>query len=106
MHFIIDTMNIMYAFPEILGFHIVMDNSPIHIPSVIDPLIEKRGYIPVYHPPYKPELIPIENFWFTFKSKVKRHSLKDTETLTSRIVHDNYTSGPIVFGFIYIVQDY
>ncbi|KAG1470675.1 hypothetical protein G6F56_002543 [Rhizopus delemar] len=53
---------------------------------MIDPLIEKRGYIPVYLPPYSPELNPIENFWSTVKSKVKRHSLKDTETLTSRIV--------------------
>ncbi|KAG2195432.1 hypothetical protein INT46_008465 [Mucor plumbeus] len=68
------------------GFHIVMDNAPIHIPSVIDPLIEKRGYIPVYLPSYSPELNPIENFWSIVKSKVKRHSLKDTETLTSRIV--------------------
>ncbi|KAG1450377.1 hypothetical protein G6F56_008368 [Rhizopus delemar] len=86
MHFIIDTMDIMDTFPKMQGFHIVMDNAPIHIPSVIDPLIEKRGYIPVYLPPYSPELNPIENFWSIVKSKVKRHSLKDTETLTSRIV--------------------
>ncbi|KAG2209301.1 hypothetical protein INT46_003970 [Mucor plumbeus] len=86
MHFIIDTMDIMDTFPEMQGFHIVMDNAPIHIPSVIGPLIEKRGYIPVYLPPYSPELNPIENFWSVVKSKVKRHSLKNTETLTSRIV--------------------
>lgn len=86
MHFIIDTMDIMDTFPEMQGFHIVMDNAPIHVPSMINPLIEKRGYIPVYLPSYSPELNPIEDFWSIVKSKVKRHALKDTETLTGRIV--------------------
>ncbi|KAG2210093.1 hypothetical protein INT45_013875 [Circinella minor] len=86
MHFIIDTMDIMDTFPEMQGFHIVMDNAPIHVPSMINPLIEKRGYIPVYLPPYSPELNPIEDFWSIVKSKVKRHALKGTETLTGRIV--------------------
>ncbi|KAG1554949.1 hypothetical protein G6F49_007578 [Rhizopus delemar] len=72
MHFITDTMNIMYTFPDMQGFHIVMDNAPIHVP--------------IYLPPYSPELNPIEVFWSIVKSKVKRHALKDTETLTSRII--------------------
>ncbi|KAG1471174.1 hypothetical protein G6F56_002274 [Rhizopus delemar] len=61
--------------------HIVMDNAHIHVPALIDPLIEKRGYVPVYLPPYSPELNPIEDFWTIVKSKVKRYALKDTETL-------------------------
>ncbi|KAG1136864.1 hypothetical protein G6F37_011659 [Rhizopus arrhizus] len=68
------------------GYHIVMDNAPIHVPAMIDPLIEKRSYVPVYLPPYSPELNPIEDFWAIVKSKVKRYALKDTETLTSRII--------------------
>ncbi|KAG2193770.1 hypothetical protein INT47_006052 [Mucor saturninus] len=60
MHLIIDTMDIMNTFPEMQGFHIVMDNAPIHIPGVIDPLIEKCSYIPVYLPPYLPELNPLK----------------------------------------------
>lgn len=43
MHFITDTMNIMYTFPDMQGFHIVMDNAPIHVPSIINPLMKKRG---------------------------------------------------------------
>lgn len=62
MHFIVDTMDIMDTFPDMQGYHIVMDNAPIHVPAMIDPLIEKRGYIPVYLPPYSPELNPIEDF--------------------------------------------
>lgn len=54
--------------------HIVMDNAPIHIPNLINPIIKKRGYIPVYLPPYSPELNPIEKFWSIVKSKVRRHT--------------------------------
>ncbi|KAG1138409.1 hypothetical protein G6F37_010538 [Rhizopus arrhizus] len=86
MHFIVDTMDIMDTFPDMQGYHIVMDNAPIHVPAMIDPLIEKRSYVPVYLPPYSPELNPIEDFWAIVKSKVKRYALKDTETLTSRII--------------------
>ncbi|KAG1271456.1 hypothetical protein G6F63_011797 [Rhizopus arrhizus] len=86
MRFIVDTMDIMDTFPDMQGYHIVMDNAPIHVPAMIDPLIEKSSYVPVYLPPYSPELNPIEDFWAIVKSKVKRYALKDTETLTSRII--------------------
>ncbi|KAG0742553.1 hypothetical protein G6F57_006409 [Rhizopus arrhizus] len=85
MHFIIDTMNIMDTFPDMQEFHIVMDNAPIHVPSIINPLIEKRGYFPVYLPPYSPELDPIEHFWAILKRKVKRSKFTDAETLTFRV---------------------
>ncbi|KAG1054515.1 hypothetical protein G6F43_003481 [Rhizopus delemar] len=94
MHFIIDTMNIMDTFPDMQGFHIVMDNASIYVPSIINPLIEKRGYVPVYLTPYSPELNPIEDFWSIVKSKVKRHALKDTETLTSRIIESCGEASP------------
>ncbi|EIE88315.1 hypothetical protein RO3G_13026 [Rhizopus delemar RA 99-880] len=84
--FISDTMDIMDEFPEMRGFHIIMDNAPIHVPSIIDPVIIRRGYIPVYLPPYSPELNPIEQFWAVLKSKVKRTKLSDIETLRSRII--------------------
>ncbi|KAG1527119.1 hypothetical protein G6F51_014307 [Rhizopus arrhizus] len=79
-------MDIMDTFPDMQGYHIVMDNAPIHVPAMIDPLIEKRSYIPVYLPPYSPELNPIEDFWAIVKSKVKRYALKDTETLSPRVI--------------------
>ncbi|EIE83399.1 hypothetical protein RO3G_08104 [Rhizopus delemar RA 99-880] len=40
-----------------------MDNAPIHHHDAVDPIILQRGYIPVYLPPYSPELNPIEMFW-------------------------------------------
>jgi transposase len=86
LNFINDTMDIMDEFPEMRGFFIVMDNAPIHVPDSIDPIIEKRGYKPVYLPPYSPELNPIEQFWAILKGKVKRSKFTNTDSLTSRII--------------------
>ncbi|KAG1146619.1 hypothetical protein G6F37_011933 [Rhizopus arrhizus] len=63
-----------------------MDSAPIHVPEMIDLIIMKRGYTPVYLPPYSPELNPIEQFWAIIKAKVKRGKLSDVETLTIRII--------------------
>jgi transposase len=56
-------MGIMDEFPEMQGFDIVMDNTPIHVLEMFDPIIIKRGYTPVYLPPHSPERNPIEQFW-------------------------------------------
>lgn len=85
LQFLNDTMDIMDDFPEMKGYCIIMDNAPIHVPKLIDPVITKRGYTPIYLPPYSPELNPIEQFWAVVKGKVKRNKLSDLETLTSRI---------------------
>lgn len=79
-------MDIMDTFSDMQGCHIIMDNAPVHVPDLINPIIEKRGYIPVYLPPYSPELNPIESFWSIAESKVRRHALKNTKTLTGRII--------------------
>ncbi|GAA5809816.1 hypothetical protein MFLAVUS_003231 [Mucor flavus] len=62
-----------------------MDNAPINILQVIDPIIISRGYTPVYLPPYSPELNPIEQFYTVAKSKVKRSQFGNTEDLKTRI---------------------
>ncbi|KAG1441154.1 hypothetical protein G6F56_011611 [Rhizopus delemar] len=85
LQFLNDTMDIMDDFPEMKGYCIIKDNAPIHAPKLIDPVITKRGYTPIYLPPYLPELNPIEQFWAVVKGKVKRNKLNDLETLTSRI---------------------
>lgn len=85
VQFISDTMDIMDEFPHMKGTHIVMDNAPIHSPQLVDPVIIERGYIPVYLPPYSPELNPIEMFWKVLKDRVRRTPLTSAETLSSRI---------------------
>ncbi|KAG1146978.1 hypothetical protein G6F37_003676 [Rhizopus arrhizus] len=86
LQFINDTMDIVDEFPKIKGYFIIMDSAPIHVPEMIDLIIMKRGYTPVYLPPYSPELNPIEQFWAIIKAKVKRGKLSDVETLTIRII--------------------
>ncbi|KAG1152163.1 hypothetical protein G6F37_001387 [Rhizopus arrhizus] len=81
-----DTMDIINEFPEMREFHIVIDNAPTHVPSMMDTIIIKRGNIPVYLLPYSPELNPIEQFWAVLKSKIKRTKFGDVETLGSRII--------------------
>jgi transposase len=63
------------------GFYTVMDNTPIHTADYIDEMISKRGYKSIYLPPYSPELNPIENFWFTMKSYIKRSKFSGVEDL-------------------------
>lgn len=86
LRFISDMLDIMDAFLNMKGFHIVMDNTPIHSLDAIDPIIKEREYIPLYLPPYSPELNPIEIFWKVLRDRVKRDKLIDVETLTSRVI--------------------
>lgn len=73
----------MDKYPEMKGFYLVMDNSPIHDKKDddIDKIIESRGYKCVY----LPELNPIEQFWAVVKSKVRRSQFGNTEDLNTRI---------------------
>ncbi|GAA5808167.1 hypothetical protein MFLAVUS_001551 [Mucor flavus] len=86
LRFISDTLDITDAFFNMKGFHIIMDNTPIHSPNAINYIIKERGYIPLYLPPYSPELNPIEIFWKVLKNRVKRGKISDVETLTAMAI--------------------
>ncbi|KAG0736762.1 hypothetical protein G6F19_007848 [Rhizopus arrhizus] len=58
LQLISDTMDIMEEFPEMKGYFIIMDNAPIHVPEMIEPIIMQQGYTSVYLPPYSSELSP------------------------------------------------
>lgn len=51
-------MDIMDKFPEMKGYFIIMDNAPIHVPEMIEPIIMQQGYTSVYFPPYSSESSP------------------------------------------------
>lgn len=87
INFIKKTLDQMDKYPEMKGFYLIMDNSPIHDKKdgEIDRMIESRGYKCVYLPPYSPELNPIEQFWAVVKSKVRRSQFENTEDLKTRI---------------------
>ncbi|KAG1052738.1 hypothetical protein G6F43_005137 [Rhizopus delemar] len=83
--FLKTTLDEMDKHPHMKGYHIVMDNAPIHTHENIKKYIEYRGYKCVYLPTYFPELNPIEQFWAVAKSKVKRHRFLQEDTLSKRI---------------------
>ncbi|KAG2190476.1 hypothetical protein INT47_003004, partial [Mucor saturninus] len=87
LNFIKKTLDQMDKYPEMKGFYLIMDNSPIHDKKDgdIDHIIESRGYKCVYLPPYSPELNPIEQFWAVVKGKVRRSQFGNTEDLKTRI---------------------
>lgn len=59
-----------------------MDNAPIHKPSAVRSVIEKRGYECVYLSPF---LNSIEEFW-QIEFGVKRQPFDTNDTLTSRVI--------------------
>ena len=85
MSFLSKAMNEMDRFPEMKGYYIVMDNTPIYTSQEISAMVADRGYRSVYLPPYSPELNPIEKFWAIVRNKVKRSQFNDTEDLITRI---------------------
>ncbi|KAL1926038.1 hypothetical protein VTP01DRAFT_7131 [Rhizomucor pusillus] len=85
LSFLKATMDEMDKYEQMKGYYLVMDNAPIHKADDISRYIESRGYRCAYLSSYSPELNPIEQFWSVVKSKVKRNSFLESETLMTRI---------------------
>ncbi|KAG1164952.1 hypothetical protein G6F36_013604 [Rhizopus arrhizus] len=73
LSFLKATLDEMDKYPKMKGYHLVMNNAPIHSSIDIGKYIHSRGYRCVYLLPYSRELNPIEQFWSVVKSKVKRN---------------------------------
>jgi transposase len=52
------------------GNNLVMDNAPIHTPAKVRDLVEGRGYMCLYLPPYSLFLNPIEEFWSKIEAEI------------------------------------
>ena len=65
--------------------YLVMDNASIHTPAKVRDLVENRGYMCLYLPPYSPFLNPIEEFWSKVKAGVRRNVLTADDRLSDRI---------------------
>ena len=63
------------------GDIVIMDNVGVHKVSGIREAIEARGAILLYLPPYSPDLNPIEKFFSTFKSLLRKASARTIESL-------------------------
>ncbi|ORE02425.1 hypothetical protein BCV72DRAFT_188599, partial [Rhizopus microsporus var. microsporus] len=58
----------------------------IHHSAFVVDAINKRGYKPLFMPPYSPFLNPIEECWAKIKNNIKRNPLDTNSKLTPRIV--------------------
>jgi transposase len=68
-----------------MGYFLVMDNAPIHCLAKVRDLVETKGYICLYLPPYSPFLNLIEEFWSKVKAGVRRNALTADDPLSDRI---------------------
>lgn len=55
-----------------LGSVIILDNASFHRKSVLRAVAEAAGFCVVFLPPYSPDYNPIENFWASFKRRLRK----------------------------------
>lgn len=66
-------------------YFIILNNCRIHHASFVVDSINKKGYKPLFMPPYSLFLNPIEECWSKIKNNIRKNHLGSNDTLTSRI---------------------
>lgn len=56
----------------VVGSVIILDNASFHRKTGLRALAEKAGFSIVFLPPYSPDYNPIEHFWASFKSRLRK----------------------------------
>jgi transposase len=67
------------------GDLVVMDNLASHKVQGVDNIIRGAGAIPIYLPPYSPDLNPIEQMWSKIKAVLRKLRLRTVEELLAAI---------------------
>lgn len=67
------------------GDIVVMDNMRSHHVKAVGELLEEKGIIPLYLPPYSPDLNPIEKMWSKVKAILRCWKIRTLETLSDAI---------------------
>ena len=65
------------------GDYIIMDNLRTHHCNFVEKLIQAAGAVPLYLPPYSPDLNPIEMMWSKMKSILRKERVRLKEELSS-----------------------
>lgn len=68
------------------GQIVIMDNATFHKSAKTKEIIERKGCVLLFLPPYSPDLNPIEKFWANFKRHI-REIVGRYETLSQAIDH-------------------
>lgn len=53
---------------------VIMDNVKFHLQASVASLIEAKGAIAIFLPPYSPDLNPIENMWSKIKNTLRKQA--------------------------------
>lgn len=67
------------------GDIVVMDNMRTHHIKAVEELLRKNGTLPLYLPPYSPDLNPIEMMWFKMKAILRKWMIRKAEKIQSAI---------------------
>ena len=67
------------------GDIVVMDNMRSHHVKAVGELLEEKGIIPLYLPPYSPDLNPIEKMWSKVKAILRCWKIRTPEALSDAI---------------------
>lgn len=66
---------------------VVMDNAKIHQGGMVKEFIEQAGAKLIYLSPYSPEFSPIENFWSSVKSILRKTAARTYKDLVDGIAN-------------------
>ena len=67
------------------GDIVVMDNMRSHHVKAVGELLEAKGMIPLYLPPYSPDLNPIEKMWSKLKALLRSWKIRTLDALPDAI---------------------
>ena len=79
----ISIYTIYFSHPE--GDYVIMDNLRTHHCNFVGELIRAKGAIPLYLPPYSPDLNPIEKMWAKMKSILRKWRIRIKDKLITAI---------------------
>ena len=68
------------------GDYVIMDNLRTHHCNFVGELIRAKGAIPLYLPPYSPDLNPIEKMWAKMKSILRKWRIRIKDKLIPAIL--------------------
>jgi len=69
------------------GDYVVMDNLRTHHSKGVEERIKAKGAIPLYLPPYSPDLNPIEKMWSKMKAILRKLRIRVKKDLIPAIYH-------------------
>ena len=67
------------------GDIVVMDNLSIHKVKGVKELILSASALPLYLPPYSPDLNPIEKLWSKLKTFLRKWKIRDVKLLRNAV---------------------